>query len=227
MIHVTVRYFGLAEDLAGVPAEEISLPSPASLGGLRSAIVKRHPSLSKQGRALRYAVNRVYVAEDAALGDGDEVAVIPPVSGGSEDSGAVLVNEPIDMAAVIGAVADTGAGAVCSFHGSVRAEEGEVPLVALEYTAYEEMALKELVQIRNEAVKRFGLIDAAVAHRLGRMDVGEISVGIAVSARHRAEAFEACRFIIDTIKMGVPIWKKEIMSDGGTEWVGEESESRE
>lgn len=164
---------------------------------------------------LLYAVNREYVERQHALADGDEVAVIPPVSGGSYR----LVDGPLDVAAVLREVEDPEAGAVASFIGTVRRRSRERDVVHLEYEAYEEMADEMLGQLAAALTERHGLCGAAIHHRLGRVEVGEASVVIAVSAPHRSAALDACREAIETLKTTIPLWKKEVYA-GGEEWIG-------
>jgi molybdopterin synthase catalytic subunit len=160
-------------------------------------------------------VNRQYVERGQALADGDEVALIPPVSGGSFR----LVEGPLDVAAVLREVEDPGAGALASFVGTVRSRSRDRDVVHLEYEAYEEMAEPMLARLGAELTERHGLCAVAVHHRLGRVEIGEASVVIAVSAPHRSAALDACREAIETLKTTIPLWKKEVYA-GGEEWIG-------
>lgn len=164
---------------------------------------------------LLYAVNREYVERGSKLADGDEVALIPPVSGGSFR----LVDGPLDAAAVLREVEDPEAGAVASFIGTVRRRSRGREVVHLEYEAYEEMAEEMLGQLAAALTERHGLCAAAIHHRLGRVEIGEASVVIAVSAPHRSAALDACREAIETLKTTIPLWKKEVYA-GGEEWIG-------
>lgn len=227
MIEIRVLYFGPAAEEAGAREETIVLPPRATLESLAREIVSRHPRLGGRVERLRFAVNREYAGERGALplADGDEVAVIPPVAGGAPDSPVRLLRAPIDVAGLLSEARDAAAGAVILFEGTVRAEEegAERPLEALEYSAYDEMAVAEMKKIRDEGLRRFDVTEILVAHRLGVLGIGETSVAIVVSAPHRGAAFEACRFVIDDLKEKVPIWKKEIWNGGRTSWVeGEE-----
>lgn len=159
------------------------------------------------------AVNHEYADSSRALCNGDEVAILPPVSGGA--SGPVqLVREPIEADRIVNGVQSGNDGAVCVFDGIVRDNTRGRKTMHLDYEAYEEMALKQMHALREEAIARFGVREVAIVHRLGRLAVGETSVLIAVASAHRAAAFEACRYIIDTLKKTVPIWKREQFVDG-------------
>jgi molybdopterin synthase catalytic subunit/sulfur carrier protein ThiS len=171
--------------------------------------------LGDEPPGLLYAVNREYVEGGRELADGDEVALIPPVSGGSFR----LVDEPLDVAAVLREVEDPEAGAIASFVGTVRRRSRGRDVVHLEYEAYEEMAEPMLARLGDELTDRHGLCAFAVHHRLGRVEIGEASVVIAVSAPHRSAALDACREAIEALKTTIPLWKKEIYA-GGEEWIG-------
>ena len=169
-----------------------------------------------EARALQsaaVAINQEYAKLTQPLVDGDEVAILPPVSGGA--AGAVaIVRERIDTDAVQRAVKAGDDGAVCMFDGIVRNNTRGRPTLHLEYEAYEEMALKQMQALRTEAISRFGVREVCLVHRLGRLMVGETSVLIVVASAHRGAAFEACRWVIDTLKKTVPIWKHEQFADG-------------
>jgi molybdopterin synthase catalytic subunit len=171
--------------------------------------------LGDEPPGLLYALNRSYVERAHPLVDGDEVALIPPVSGGSFQ----LVDGPLDVAAVMEEVEDPEAGALASFVGTVRRRSRGRDVVHLEYEAYEEMAEPLLAALGDDLMERHGLCAVAVHHRLGRVEVGEASVVIAVSAPHRAAALDACREAIETLKKTIPLWKKEVYA-GGEEWIG-------
>ena len=165
-----------------------------------------------QGAAI--AVNQEYVGASAPLQDGDEVAILPPVSGGADSPLVALVQAPIDTAAIVAAVKAGDDGAVCVFDGIVRNHTRGRKTLHLDYEAYEAMALKQMQLLRMEAIEHKGVREVAIVHRLGRLVVGETSVLIAVASAHRGAAFEACRWVIDTLKKTVPIWKKEQFVDG-------------
>jgi molybdopterin synthase catalytic subunit len=206
-MRVTVRLFAGLRERAGrsrLEVEDVSIVDDvwARLG------------LGDEPPGLLYAVNREYVEPGHALADGDEVALIPPVSGGSF----LLVDGPLDVAAVLREVEDPGAGAVASFVGTVRNRSRDRDVVHLEYEAYEEMAEPMLARLGDELTERHGLCAVSIHHRVGRVEIGEASVVIAVSAPHRSAALDACREAIETLKATIPLWKKEVYA-GGEEWI--------
>jgi len=216
---VTVRFFGPARDLAGCETATFDFAAGETVGAVAGRIAREHPDL---GRALgvRLAVNRAYVPLNQPLKDGDEIAVIPPVSGGSDDPPVWLTREPIDISALIRRLQRTDAGAVATFLGTVRAASSDgKTLAALNYEAYEEMAIVLLTGIRQKAIETYGLLDAAIVHRLGRIELGEPSIAVVALAAHRPGAFDACRSIVDAVKTDAPIWKQDVWSDGSTSWV--------
>jgi MoaE-MoaD fusion protein len=160
-------------------------------------------------------VNREYAEAGHPLSDGDEVALIPPVSGGAFR----LTEGPVNLTSVVVAVVDERAGAIATFLGTVRAQSRGRDVIALEYEAYEEMAEEVMAEIAEDVKRRYDLCKVAISHRVGRVEVGETSVAIAVSAPHRHDALAACRDVIDTLKERVPLWKKELY-EGGEEWIG-------
>jgi molybdopterin synthase catalytic subunit len=171
--------------------------------------------LGDEPAGLLYAVNRAYVERTHELRDGDEVAVIPPVSGGAFR----VTGDPLDLSAVVREVESDEAGAVATFLGTVRRHSRGRTVVYLEYEAYEEMAEEMLASLAAELTGRHGLCAVAIHHRIGRVEIGEPSVAIAVSAAHRQAALAACREAIDTLKETIPLWKKEVY-EGGEEWIG-------
>jgi len=171
--------------------------------------------LGPEPTGLAYAVNRQYVDRDHELEDGDELAIIPPVSGGAFR----LVEGPIDVAAVMAEVQRDAAGAVAAFVGTVRARSRDRDVLYLEYEAYEGMAEEVMAQLAGVLKVKYDLTEVAITHRVGRVEIGEASVAIAVSAPHRHDALAACKEAIDTLKETVPLWKKEVY-EGGEEWVG-------
>lgn len=209
-MQITVRLFAGLRELAGTGRQELELPDSASVGDVWPAL-----DLGAEPAGLLYAVNRAYAERETELSEGDEVALIPPVSGGAFR----LTEGPVNLTAVVVAVVDEQAGAIATFLGTVRARSRGRDVTALEYEAYEEMAEDVMAQIAAEVDERYDLCKVAITHRLGRVGVGETSVAIAVSAPHRHDALAACKDVIDTLKERVPLWKKELYEDG-EEWIG-------
>jgi molybdopterin synthase catalytic subunit len=209
-VQITVRLFAGLRELAGTGRQELELPEGSSLSDVWAPL-----ELGDEPAGLLYAVNREYAGPDTELSEGDEVALIPPVSGGTFR----LTEGPVNLTSVVVAVVDERAGAIATFLGTVRAQSRGREVIALEYEAYEEMAEDVMAQIAAEVEQRYELCKVAITHRLGRVEVGETSVAIAVSAPHRHDALAACKDVIDTLKERVPLWKKELY-EGGEEWIG-------
>jgi molybdopterin synthase catalytic subunit/molybdopterin converting factor small subunit len=171
--------------------------------------------LGDEPEGLLYAVNKEYADRERPLSDGDEVALIPPVSGGAFR----LSAEPLSLDAVVDEVRSDQAGAIATFAGTTRVQSRGQTVLHLDYEAYEEMAEQVMAEIAEELKGRYDLCEIAIHHRTGRVDIGESSVVIAVSAAHRQDALAACKDAIDTLKERVPLWKKESY-EGGEEWVG-------
>jgi molybdopterin synthase catalytic subunit len=209
-VRVTVRLFAGLREHAGFAERELELPNEATVDAVWPAL-----GLGGEPAGLLYALNKEYTERNRPLADGDEVALIPPVSGGDFR----LVDGPIDLATVVGEVADERAGAIATFEGTVRAQSRGRRVIALEYEAYSGMAERVMAEIAQEVKARYELCAVAVTHRLGWVQIGETSVAIAVSAPHRHDALAACRDVIDALKERVPLWKKELY-EGGEEWIG-------
>jgi molybdopterin synthase catalytic subunit len=184
-----------------------------SVGGLLSKLREDGTLMDAALGVVAVAVNEEYAKPAQVLEDGDEVAILPPVSGGFQETIA-LVREPIDADAITRAIKAGADGAVCVFDGIVRDNTRGRKTLHLDYEAYEEMALRQMQLLRTEAIEHHGVREVAIVHRLGRLLVGETSVLIVVASAHRGAAFEACRWVIDTLKKTVPIWKKEQFVDG-------------
>ena len=209
-MQITVRLFAGLRELAGAGRQELDLADGSSVADVWQAL-----GLGAEPAGLLYAVNRGYADRETELSDGDEVALIPPVSGGTFR----LTEGPVNLTSVVVAVVDERAGAIATFLGTVRAQSRGRDVIALEYEAYEEMAEDVIAQIAAEVDERYELCKVAITHRLGRVEVGETSVAIAVSAPHRQDALAACADAIEALKERVPLWKKELY-EGGEEWIG-------
>jgi MoaE-MoaD fusion protein len=207
-MRVTVRLFAGLRERAGVAERE--LEDVTRVKDVWPAL-----GLGDEPDGLLYAVNRRYAEREHKLADGDEVALIPPVSGGAFR----VTEEPLSLAAVVDEVSDESAGAVATFLGTVRRESRARTVLYLEYEAYAEMAEDVMEQIAAELEQRYDLWAVAMHHRIGRVEIGEASVAIAVSAPHRQDALAACKDAIDILKQTVPLWKKEVY-EGGEEWLG-------
>jgi molybdopterin synthase catalytic subunit len=206
-VRVTVRLFAGLRERAGWSHREVDV---ARVGDVWSAL-----GLGDEPPGLLYAVNREYAEPGRELRDGDEVAVIPPVSGGAF----LLSEEPLSLERVVDEVRDPRAGAIATFTGTTRVESRGRDVVHLDYEAYEGMAEHVMEAIAGELLARYDLCAIAIHHRIGRVGIGDTSVVIAVSAPHRADALAACKDAIDTLKERVPLWKKEVY-EGGEEWIG-------
>jgi len=209
-MQVTVRLFAGVRERAGTGRRDLQLADGARVEDVWPAL-----DLGTEPAGLVFALNRVYVERDRTLAEGDEVALIPPVSGGAFR----LTADPIDLAAVVAEVEDEGAGAIASFIGTVRTESRGRQVVRLEYEAYEGMAEQVMADLAEQLKERYDLCAVAISHRVGPCEVGETSVAIAVSAPHRQDALAACKDAIDNLKATVPLWKKEVY-EGGEEWLG-------
>jgi MoaE-MoaD fusion protein len=215
-VRVRVRLFAAAREAVGTGELEFELPTGATA---RQALAELASGSSAPealaADRIAIAINREYARDDRPLSDGDELAVIPPVSGGAPpgEPHVRITEDPLDLAAVAGAVASPRAGAVVTFQGTTR------EVSRLEYEAYREMAEQVIRAILVEAIERHGLLGAAAEHRLGSVPLSEPSVVVAVAAAHRAEAFAGAREAIDRIKAEAPIWKREVSDAGRSEWV--------
>jgi molybdopterin synthase catalytic subunit len=217
-MRVRVLYFAVVRERLRRDADELELPAGASARELLSELLARHPELAALRPALKVAVNQELVADDRRLADGDEVALIPPVSGGA--GGPFRVTDaPLSLDEVVQAVSVPGHGAVATFTGAVRDHSHGKRVVRLEYEAYRPMAERKLAEIGAAIAADWPGVRVAMVHRVGVLAVGEAAVMIAVSAPHRAAAFAACQAAIDRLKASVPIWKKEVAEDGET-WIG-------
>lgn len=218
-MRIQLLFFGQLKDLAGRDAETLELPERATVGDLLERCQAQVPQLIQHLPNIAVAVNQEYAGREIELRDSDEVALIPPVSGGKDSAAAPVVHswlttERIDTAQIAELLKRGDDGAVVVFDGIVRNQTRGRRTLYLDYQAYESMAQKQLEQLAIEALGRFAVRDVRVIHRLGRLQIGETSVSIVVASAHRAAAFDACRWLIDTLKRTVPIWKKEYFEDG-------------
>jgi molybdopterin synthase catalytic subunit len=231
-MQVQILFFGMLKELAGRGSESLTLPDGATLGDVISHYVERVPRLKEVVGSIAMAVNREYAGPECKLKAGDEIGLLPPVSGGVDTptaagrtpagqpagrrryKNAAIVREQIDTQAVLRGIKQSSDGAAVVFEGVARDNTRGRRTLYLDYEAYEEMALKEMESLAEQALAQFQVRDVALVHRLGRLEIGETSVLIVVASAHRAVAFEACRWLIDTLKRTVPIWKKEYFEDG-------------
>ena len=210
---VDVRLFAALRERAGLGRVAIELVDGATVGDVWPLL-----ALGDEPPGMLYAVNRAYADRAEELADGDEVAVIPPVSGGDFR----LSGEALSVDAAVAEVRDDGAGAIATFVGTTRAHSRGRDVPHLDYEAYEGMAEQVMADLADQLTRRHALCKVAIHHRVGHVDIGEMSVVIAVSAPHRAAALDACKEAIDELKVSVPLWKKETYV-GGEEWIGQGS----
>ena len=212
-MRVAIRLFAGLRERAGIGSLELELPDGATVADVWPRL-----ELGEEPSGLLYAVNRDYADRAAGLSEGDEVALIPPVSGGSFR----LSEERLSVEEAVREVARDEAGAIATFVGTTRARARGRDVVRLEYEAYEGMAEETMATIARSLKERYDLLEVAIHHRVGTVEIGDMSVVIAVSAPHRGDALAACRDAIDTLKVEVPLWKKEVYV-GGEEWIGQGS----
>ena len=226
-MQVRVLFFGMLTDITGRRAETLELPARSTLGELLARCAEKFPKLSGFSDSLALSINQEYASRTTLLHENDEVALLPPVSGGTTatERGSTinvrLVREEIKTQQIVDAIKQPEDGAVAVFEGIVRNHSRGRGTLNLEYEAYEEMALRQMRSLVGEAKKKFSIREAIIIHRLGRLEIGETSVLIVVASAHRAAAFDACRWLIDSLKQQVPIWKKEFFQDGAVWAPGE------
>ena len=212
-MRIVVKLFAGVRERAGTRERVLELAEGARIADVWDAL-----ALGEEPGGLLYARNKAYATPEEALAEGDEVALIPPVSGGDFR----LSEEPLSVEAAIAEVARDEAGAIATFVGTTRNRSRDRSVVALEYEAYAGMAEQVMAEIASELERRYALCAVAIHHRIGRVEIGERSVVVAVSAPHRQDALAACAEAIDTLKQTVPLWKKELY-EGGEEWIGQGS----
>ena len=219
-MNVDVRYFAIIREIVGLSAERRKVPEGATAGDIFTELVRENPRLERMRPVTMLMVNKAYVSHDHELHDGDELALIPPVSGGGQARFRIQL-EPLDPRSTESLVAHSAAGAIATFIGTVRDHARDRAVTHLEYEAYAPAAEFYMAQIGDEIRERWGIDHVAIVHRIGSLAVGEASVVISVASAHRDAAFEACRYAIERIKEIVPIWKKEHYADGAV-WLGSE-----
>lgn len=224
-MRVRVLFFGILKEWIGKSVDLIEMPEKASVRDVILRYESQIPQLKASLPSLALAVNQQYASPEVLLRENDEVALLPPVSGGAPAAGetsacdgrrthALIVRERIDTQKALAGLKRGEDGAALVFEGVVRNQTRGRKTLYLDYEAYEEMALDQMESLAAQAIQQFQIRDVAIVHRLGRLEIGETSVVIAVASAHRAAAFEACRWLIDTLKRTVPIWKKEYFEDG-------------
>jgi MoaE-MoaD fusion protein len=221
---IKVLFFGLIRDLTGFDQEQIDLPEGESLDGLWRHYESRFPRLRELSRSLLAAVNEEVAERSWPLRDGDEVAFMPPVSGGAGGDFYRITHEVIPTEELARQLKSSEDGAVVTFEGVVRDHSHGRKTLYLEYEAYEPMAVHKMQEIGHEIKRKYAIDHVGMIHRVGRLDIGEASVAIIVTSPHRRAAFEACHYAIDRLKQIVPIWKKEYFEDGAV-WAEGEGQS--
>ena len=236
LMRVRVLFFGVLKELAGKSADDVDLSEGASVRDVLVHYESRIPRLKAALSSVALAVNKQYASPDEKLQPNDEIALLPPVSGGTLDvpreasaeqeaepvlgesrrqlHRASIVRNAIDTRSVVEKIKRGEDGASAVFEGIVRNQTRGRKTLYLDYEAYEAMALQQMESLAEQALKQFQIRDVAIIHRLGRLEIGETSVLIAVASAHRGPGFDACRWLIDTLKKTVPIWKKEYFEDG-------------
>jgi MoaE-MoaD fusion protein len=211
-MRVRVIYFGMLKDAVGRQLEDVQLQEGATLADLLEDRIQHADVIDNFRKVMAFAINQQYAQLTDILHEGDEVAMLPPVSGGAPHC--ALVREVIDVKQITDSLKSGEDGAVSVFDGIVRNNTRSRQTLFLVYEAYEEMALKQMEELAAQAKQKFAIRDVAIVHRLGKLEIGETSVLIAAASAHRAAAMDACRWLIDTLKKTVPIWKKEHFIDG-------------
>jgi MoaE-MoaD fusion protein len=223
-MQVRILFFGVLKDLTGRGSDLLTLPEHATLGDVFIHYEETTPRLGELAASIAISINQEFAGPDSRLKEGDEIAFLPPVSGGLTDSesdvpaqsrhNSSIVRETIDTQAVLAKLKQPADGGAVVFEGVVRDNTRGRRTLYLDYEAYDEMALKQMDALAEQAAQQFPIREVAMVHRLGRLEIGETSVLIVVTSAHRAAAFDACRWLIDTLKRTVPIWKKEYFEDG-------------
>ena len=220
MINVQVRLFAAFKEIIGKNQLDLQISDGSSVKDVIAIIGETYPDVKKIIQISKCAVNMEYVGTERKLIEGDEITVIMPVSGGvaavSENNIYIeITSEKIDTGKVLNFISDYSAGSVLLFNGTVRNNDEGKPVRYLFYEAYEEMSVKEITKLIHAAFNDFRIAKVCIIHRIGKMDVGEISISIGISSPHREDSYLASKFLIDNIKETVPIWKKEVFDEGG------------
>ena len=227
-MRVRVLFFGMLKDLAGKASDSVDLHEGATVRDLLAHCGAQIPRLQNSFPSVALAVNQEYASSDTELHADDEIALLPPVSGGAPEAArgapggqlagcgpyTAIVRSPIETQLILNSLKRGEDGAAVVFEGVVRNQTRGRKTLYLDYEAYEKMALQQMDVLAKRALDQFGIRDVALVHRVGRLEIGEVSVLIIVVSAHRAAAFDACRWLIDTLKRTVPIWKKEHFADG-------------
>jgi molybdopterin synthase catalytic subunit len=222
-MRVRVLLFGQLKDIIGRNEDSLDLQPGARVSEVMSHYVRQYPAFEPISASLACSVNQEYATGSAVLREGDEVGLLPPVSGGAiglsgvrelQSPQCAIVRDPIETQQIADSIKAPQDGAVAIFEGIVRDNSRGRRTLYLDYEAYESMAINEMQRLAQAALERFAIRDVRLVHRLGRLAIGEASVLIVVASAHRGAAFEACRWLIDTLKKTVPIWKKEYFEDG-------------
>jgi molybdopterin synthase catalytic subunit len=216
-MRIVVLYFAVFRERLGRDRDDLELPAGATVGDAIAALAGRHAAIAQLRGRFRVAVNQDFADDTHPLADHDELALIPPVAGGSRH--VVLTDQPLSLDRCLAAVRSPGMGGIVTFTGMVRLHSHGTTIDHLEYEAYAPMAIKEMTRLCDEIEAEIPGTVLAVEHRVGHLAIGDVAVVIAAAAPHRAEAFTACRAMIDRLKDRVPIWKKEV-GTAGEEWVG-------
>lgn len=219
---VKVLFFGFAHDVTGFEHEQAELAPGEAVGDLLARYESRFPRLRELGGSLLAAVNEEVADRSRILRDGDEVAFMPPVSGGTEDDFYCITREPISTHDLVRQLKAPEDGAVITFEGTVRNQSQGRKTLYLEYETYKPMAIRKMEEIGRQAKEKFGVDHIGIIHRVGRLEIGEASVAVVVTAAHRRAAFEACQYAINRLKQVVPVWKKEYFEDGAVWAEGKE-----
>lgn len=221
-MRVRVRLFAGTREAVGAPQVTLELPEGATARDAVDRLCAAHPRLAGYRATMLLAVDGAFARPEAALAEGAELAIMPPVSGG--DGAVAIVDAPLRLDPLVASLEARGAGAIVAFLGLVRETSAEAPearVVALRFEAHETMALAQLREVRAEAIAKFGLTDMLLRHRLGELPVGEPIVAVVAAAPHRRAAFEAAMWAMDELKTRVPIWKEERDANGGARWIND------